>query len=170
MLGDNLDEEFIPEEEAEGSPGAIKKLRERLEKALSEKQEYLEGWQRSRADFANLKRDEELRREHTAARLKASLAEDLIPVLDSFEMAQAHKENNELTVLHKQLLDALRRMGIEQYGKEGEEFNPHRHEALQEEAGTEDTDHTVAAVLRSGYALGDHVIRPAQVKVYINKK
>ena len=55
---DELEEEFIPEDEQEEGPGALKKLREKLKKAVEEKQEYLEGWQRSRADFANYKREE----------------------------------------------------------------------------------------------------------------
>lgn len=170
MSGDNLDEEFIPEDEADGSPGAIKRLRERLSQALKEKQEYLEGWQRSRADFSNLKRDEEMRRMHTEGRIRASLTEELIPVLDSFEMALQHKEDKEMQVLYKQLIDALKKMGVEQYGKKGDVFDPRRYEALQEEeAKDEEEDHTVANVLRSGYVLQDFVIRPAQVVVYIKK-
>ena len=59
----NSDEEFVPEEEAEEGPAAVKKLREKLKKTVGEKQEYLEGWQRARADFANFKREEAVREE-----------------------------------------------------------------------------------------------------------
>jgi molecular chaperone GrpE len=166
MSGDSLDEEFIPEDEAEASPAAIKKLRERLSKAIEEKQQYLDGWQRAKADFVNLKRDEDTRREHTQVRLTASLAEDLIPVLDSFEMARKHAPGKELELLQKQLLDALKKMGIERFGEEGEPFDPHRHEALREvTVDTADKDHTIVSVERSGYSIGEHIIRPAQVSV-----
>ncbi|MBC7836406.1 nucleotide exchange factor GrpE [Acetobacteraceae bacterium] len=167
MLGDNLDEEFIPEDEADAGPAAIKRLRERLGKAIEEKQQYLEGWQRSKADFVNLKRDEESRRDLTQVRLKASLAEDLVPVLDSFEMALRHApDNKELALLNKQLLDAVKKMGVERFGGIGEEFDPHKHEALREiTVEKPEQEHTIVSIERSGYSIGDHIIRPAQVSV-----
>jgi molecular chaperone GrpE len=167
MLGDNLDDEIISEEEADASPAAIAKLRERLKKAIAEKQEYLEGWQRTKADFVNLKKDEETRREHSTARIKASLAEELVPTLDSFEMALKHSpEDKNLAILHKQLLGSLQSMGIERFGEVGEKFDPTKHEALQEVAvDTADKDHTVVTVERSGYSINNFIIRPAQVVI-----
>ena len=173
MTGENMDEEFVPEEEAENPAGVIKKLRERLHTAEKEKQEYLEGWQRSRAEFSNLKRDEETRRGHTQDRIAASLAEEIIPVLDSFEMAAKHSGNKELEIIQKQLLDSIKKMGIENFGKEGEVFNPQVHEAVREvPVETPQMDHTVVSVERSGYAIKstgqsnqNHIIRPAQVSV-----
>ena len=173
MTGYNQDEEFVPEEEAENPAGVIKKLRERLHTAEKEKQEYLEGWQRSRAEFSNLKRDEETRRGYTEDRRAASLAEEIIPVLNSFEMAAKHNNNKELEIIQKQLLDSIKRMGIESFGKEGEMFNPERHEAVREiPVETAEKDHTVVLVERSGYAIQstgqsnqNHIIRPAQASV-----
>ncbi len=163
----DIDTEFVPEEEAENPATLIKKLRERLHTAEKERGEYLEGWQRSRADFANLKRDEDSRRTHTEERIKAGIGEDLVPVLDSFEMALQHQKTKELEVLQKQLLDTLKRIGIEQFGKVGDVFDPKKFEALQEVAAERaEQDNTVATVFRSGYALGEYVIRPAQVVLY----
>ncbi|HVV39190.1 MAG TPA: nucleotide exchange factor GrpE [Candidatus Paceibacterota bacterium] len=169
----DLDEEFIPEEDAENPTGAIKKLRERLRNAEKEAQTNLEGWQRTKADYVNLKRDEETRRMHTEERLKASIAEDLIPVLDSFEMSAKHSDlsadkagNKDLQALHKQLLSAIKNMGIEQFGKAGEMFDPHKHEALREiSVETPEDEHKVVTVERSGYSIGNYIIRPAQVSV-----
>jgi molecular chaperone GrpE len=178
MMNDS-DDEIVAEDEAEGSPGAIKRLRERLNKAIEEKQEYLEGWQRSRADFANFKRDEEMRREHSVERLKASLAEEIIPTLDSFEMAfrspsfeKGDKEwKNGIVGLYKGLISGFERFGVKQYNPLGEKFDPKEHEPLREvEVGEEDKDHTVVSVERSGYKLKDFVIRPAQVSIGIFKK
>ena len=167
----DLDEEFVPEEEAENPMGAIKKLRERLRAAEVESKTNLEGWQRTKADFVNLKRDEETRRVHTQERLKASVAEDMIPVLDSFEMSAKHSDNKELQVLHKQLLASIKQMGIERFGAVGETFDPHKHEALREvEVDTPEAEHTVVSVERSGYSIGNHIIRPAQVSVGVLNK
>lgn len=167
----DTDTEYVPEEDAENPGAVVKKLRERLQKAEEERVQYLDGWQRARADFANLKRDEESRRQISQERITAALAEELVPILDSLEMAQAHVQSKELEVIQKQFIDALKKMQIERYGAPGDMLDPKRYEALQEvEAPSPDKDQTVATVLRSGYALGDYVIRPAQVSIYIHKQ
>lgn len=166
MSGDNLDEEFVPEDEVDASPAAIKRLRERAQKAEAEAKANLEGWQRSRADFANYKKDETVQRAFTEERLRSSLVEELIPLLDSFEMASKHTPSKEFEILHKQLLDTIKRMGVESFGKEGELFDPHRYEAVREvQVETPEKDHTVVSIERSGYSIGTHIIRPAQVSV-----
>jgi molecular chaperone GrpE len=167
----DTDEEFVPEEDAENPAGAIKKLRDRAARAEKEAQDNLEGWQRARADLANFKREEMTQRQYSEERLKASLAEDLIPVLDSFEMSERHSDNKDLQALHKQLLSAIKQLGIERFGKEGELFDPHKHEALREApVDSPEKEHTIVSVERSGYSIGlpgqgEFVIRPAQVSV-----
>ncbi len=170
MLGDNLDEEFIAEEEAENPALVIKRLREKLHKAEAERSEYLDGWQHSKADFVNFKREEEARREHAQERIAASLAEEIIPVLDSFEMAAKHQHNKEFEIIQKQLFGVIQKMGIERFGKVGEPFNPEKHEAMREVVvETTEEEHTVVSVERSGYSISNHIIRPAQVSVGIYK-
>jgi molecular chaperone GrpE len=167
---EEFQEEIVAEEEVENPAGVIKKLRERLAKAEADRQEYLDGWQRSRADFANLKKDEQVRTGHTQERLKASLAEEMIPILDSFEMASQHSQSPELEMLHKQFLDAIKKMGIERFGKPGEHFDPRKHEALREvSVDTQENDHRVVSIERSGYSIGNYIIRPAQVSVGIHR-
>ncbi len=157
---DNSEEEFIPEDEEEMGPGAIKKLRERLAKAVEEKQEYLEGWQRARADFANYKKEEASMHGDREERLTARVLEEMLPALDTLELSvKHHPEDKNLPMLEKQFLDSLKRLGIERFGKIGEEFDPVLHEALAKQSD----DHKVMSVERSGYRLGDTVIRPAQV-------
>ncbi len=81
-------------------------------------------------------------------------------------MSAKHGASKELEVLYKQLLGTLKRMGIEQYGAAGEVFDPHKHEALREvEVDSPDKEHTIVSVERSGYTIGEFVIRPAQVSV-----
>ncbi len=138
------DEEFIAEDEAENPALVVKRLRERLNKAEAERAEYLDGWQRSRADFANLKKDEQTQRQRTEERLKVSLAEEIIPVLDGFEMAfkspSFAKGDSEwkkgIEGLYNQLSSALKRFGINSYrATEGLAFDPTRHEAVREVPG-----------------------------------
>ncbi len=168
------EEEFIPEEEAEEGPVLIKGLREKLRKALEEKQEYLDSWQRSRADFANFKRQEASLNADREERLRAEFAEAVIPALDSFEIAfrspsfetAAPDWKNGVIRIYKELQKSLEKFGIISFSPLGEPFDPTRHEALREvEIGEEDKDHTVASVERSGYTLGEKVIRPAQVSI-----
>ena len=153
------DEEFVSEEEIEQGPALIKKLREKLKKAVEEKQEYLEGWQRARADFANYKREEATLHGDKEARLIAELVEHLLPALDALELAVKHHNDPTLKMIEKQFLDSLKKAGIERFGAEGEEFDPHRHEALTKNG----EEHVVTSVARSGYGVGEKIIRPAQV-------
>lgn len=166
---DELEEEFIPEdegatsatdEENQGSgPGALKKLREKLKKAVEEKQEYLEGWQRARADFANYKREEANIHGDREERIKAGFIEGLLPALDTLELSLKHHDDPTLKMIEKQFLDSLKRLGIERFGKIGEEFDPVLHEALAKQS----EEHVVISVERSGYKVNDTIIRPAQV-------
>lgn len=153
------DEEFVSEEEAEGGAGAVKRLREKLQKAVEEKQGYLEGWQRARADFANYKREEASIHGDKEERIKAKLIEDLLPALDALELSRKHEDSATLQMIEKQFLDALKRFGVERFGEKGEEFDPRRHEALAKHTD----EHVVVSVERSGYKVNDAVIRPAQV-------
>ncbi len=90
----------------------------------------------------------------------------MIPPLDSFEMSAKHSDNKELQVIHKQLLSAIQQMGIERFGAQGEMFDPHKHEALREiEVDSPEQEHTIVSVERSGYSIGNYIIRPAQVSV-----
>ena len=156
------EEEFVDEIEGEDEGGglvALKKLREKLKKAVEEKQEYLERWQRARADFANYKREEAGIHSNREERVKAEFVENLLPALDAFEMALKHSTTSELQIVHKQLLDSLRKMDVGQCGAVGEAFDHHKHEALKQTGDGE----KVVEVMRSGYSIGKKIIRPAQV-------
>lgn len=157
---DELEEEFIPDDEAEQGPGALKRLREKLNKAVEEKQEYLEGWQRARADFANYKREEAGLHADKEERIRADFVENLLPALDTLELSlKHHPDDTTLQMIEKQFLNALGQAGVERFGKAGEEFDPAQHEALAKKTD----DHKVISVERSGYKIGSKVVRPAQV-------
>lgn len=166
-MSDSFDEEFVPEEEAGAGPGALKRLREKLAKAVEEKQEYLDGWQRARADFANYKREEAASQQDKEARIRALFIESILPALDTFEMALRHTNSKDLEIVHKQLLDGLKQSGVERFGATGDTFDPHRYEAIREVPTSDKSlEHTVENIERSGYTVGEKIIRPAQVSVY----
>lgn len=154
------DEEFVSEEESELGPAALKKLREKLKKAVEEKQQYLEALQRERADFVNYKKGEAAAHRERADRQKAELVEELLSALDALEMALLHApESKELAIVDQQMQNSLKKLGIERFGRKGEEFDPSLHEALQKTG----EDHIIKSVARSGYKIGNHLIRAAQV-------
>lgn len=168
--GDDVDEESIVEPEGEGDDATakIKKVKEELEACRAEKQEYLDGWQRSKADYVNaLKRfGEEKKAERGRGVVQA--AEALLPAFDALERAKEHGEIPEgFTGIVKQLEGGFGAIGLEPTGEIGEIFDPARHEALgQDPTESAETDDTVSAVLEKGWKIGDAVIRPAKVRVF----
>lgn len=160
---------------ATDTTAVITKLRNRLKEAETQKQEYLNGWQRAKADFINTrKRDEESNREF-AKFAKSDLVLDIIPVLDSFDIAFSNKtEWEKLPVewrkgmegIKSQLLSILGANGLKELNPIGEEFDP----AKEETAGFIDTEnevdeHKILQVLQKGYYFQEKLIRPAKVKI-----
>lgn len=165
-MSDPIEEEFVPEDEEELGPAAIKKLREKLSLAVKEKQEYLEGWQRARADFANYKKEEATLHTDREERMRADILSAFLPTLDILEMALKHEPSQEMILIHKQIQETLKGLGVEAIGAVGEEFSPHTHEALAQVADDTKEEHTIATVMRLGYKIGDRILRPAQVTIY----
>jgi len=168
------EEEIVAEEEAEEGPAALKKLREKLTACVAEKQEYLNGWQRARADFANYKKDETSRDSERMDKLRAELAEAVIPALDTFDAAFAHSSYQNtgeewrggMENIYKELLKSLEHFGIVRFSPVGESFDPNKHEAMRQISVPDaQQHHMVVSVERAGYTLGDKVIRPAHVSI-----
>lgn len=170
---------FENEEEAESPALAMKKLREKLKACEKEKKEYLDGWQRMRADFANIKKDEDTRRGEMIKFASEGLVDDLIPVLDSFAMAFGNKEAWEkvdenwrkgVEYIYAQMYSVLESRGLTEIGKVGEKVDPRTHVAIEEVLPTsEKEENTVSEVVQKGYRLHSKVIRPAKVKAFGHK-
>ena len=169
---DTLDDSVIAEE---NMGDAIKKLKEKLKKAEAEKQEYLTGWQRAKADMVNArKRDEEERKEFMKFS-NANLIEELIPVLDSFDMAMGNKEAWEkadknwrigVEYIHSQLLKVLTENGIKVLNPINETYDHNHQEAISHEPVTDQKQHDmVIQVVQKGYSLNGKVLKVPKVKV-----
>ena len=150
-------------------------VNDELAECTAKAQEYLNGWQRAKADFINYKNDEARRLEDTARYMTRSLMQDLFPLLDSFELALKHfggeKTGNEseqekgMLLIRSQLMDILKKRGLEAIALTmGEPFNPEKHEALGE-VEADFPSGTIAEEIQKGYTLQGHVLRPARVRV-----
>lgn len=155
----------------------LKKTRKDLKEAQKEKQEYLTNWQRERADFQNYKKDEDSRITRAKNLTKEMFVEELLPVLDAYDMAFANKEAWEkveknwrmgVEYIHQQLIKVLADHGVSEISpKIGEEVDPNIHEALDTvENFDESMSGKIAEVTQKGYKSTDRIIRPARVKVY----
>ncbi len=177
-----INDDVVFEETAEGeaetfSADKIKKLREDLKKANAEKIDYLTNWQKERADFINYKKGEDDRKKQTLDFAREQFVEELLPVLDGYDMAFSNKEAWEkvdknwrmgVEYIHAQLLKVLSDNGVSDISpKEGDSADSNLHDMI-ENVETDDSskDHTVAIVMQKGYKLGSRVLRPARVKVF----
>jgi molecular chaperone GrpE len=176
---DDVSFEETNEEGEVNTKDTIKKLREKIKTLEKEKQDYMLGWQRANADYANFKKETEERRKDDIRFASKRLIKDLLPVLDSYDLAKGNKTAWEkveanwrmgIEYIFSQLISVLDNEGALQYGKEGEEFKPELHESI-ELVDTEDEskDGKITQVLQSGYKMGDSVLRVARVKVYSKK-
>lgn len=169
--------EVVHEETGEDT---IEKLREKLKTAVKEKQEYLDGWQRAKAEFINIRKRDQEANEQYLKFAKEDVITQLIPVLDSFEMAFANKESWEkvdknwrmgVEHIYSQLIGVLTANNVSQIDPLGEKFDPMRDEAVENEPVTEEKlDHTITKVISKGYKLNDRIIKPVKVKIGIFKK
>jgi molecular chaperone GrpE len=154
----------------------IKDLRKKLADAEKKSQEYLTGWQKDKAEFINARRrDDEAKAEYLKF-ASAKTIEDILPVLDSFDMAMGNKTLSEnvpkewksgIESILQQLQTALGKHGVVSIGNVGDVFDPNLHHSIATvPADDKNPNGTIAEVLQKGYSLSGKVIRPALVKVF----
>ncbi|MFD7846724.1 nucleotide exchange factor GrpE [Nocardia sp. NPDC059764] len=121
--------------------------------------------QRLTAEYANYRRRVERDRKVTIDTAKAAVVSELLPVLDDLDRARAHGDldNGPLKSVADKLVTALQKQGLEEFGSEGEPFDPTLHEAVQHEGSG--ADPVLGMVMRKGYRFGDRVLRHALVGV-----
>jgi len=161
-------EELSPDEAGEAS-GKVAKQKSEIEKLRTEKQEYLDGWQRAKADYVNALKRFEMEKLQAIELGKVVALRNFIPVMDSLERAEAAGEVPEsFKGIAKQLHDAAKTLGLTKFGTVGEKFDPNTHEALgQDETTDREKDDTVTAVLETGWKSKDVVVRVAKVRVAV---
>lgn len=151
----------------------IKKLKDKLKKLEAEKQEYLDLSQRTRADYANFKKEVEASRLSDRKFAAKRLIEDLLPTLDSYDMAKGNKEAWEkvdqnwrvgIEYIFGQLRAVLENQGVVQFGAVGDVFDPNLHESMEMVSVADEKENDkIVKVLQSGYKMNEMILRPARV-------
>jgi molecular chaperone GrpE len=168
---DDSNEVAVSEEEAAASQ--LEADLAKLSQTESERDEYLDTLRRVQAEFENYRK--RVIKEQTALvdRATSGLVEQLLPVLDSFELALLNLDSagsddiesvrKGVELVYAELLGVLEKAGLSRIEAEGKPFDPNVHEAVMQEDG--DGEPVVTEVLRTGYTLKGRVLRPAMVKV-----
>ena len=148
------------------------KLNEEINKLQQEKEDLYQRFLRIQAEFDNFKK-RSIKEREAAAKYKAQdLASELLPAIDNFERAlqvevsEANKGLLEgISMVYRQLIDALKSQGVESIEAVGKEFDPNIHQAVMQDEDDSVDSNIVIEELQKGYLIKDRVIRPAMVKV-----
>jgi molecular chaperone GrpE len=158
----------------------LKDLREKLDTKEKEAKEYLDGWQRARAELVNKEKQLLSDRQDFIKAGNRRLMEAMLPSLDNFQMAKKNKEVWEsvnegwrtgIEYIFGNMLTAFQDEGLTEINpKLNEKFDVNTMESLGEiETDDVEKDHTIAEVIQSGYKHFDKLLRPAKVKIFIKK-
>ncbi len=140
-----------------------------MEKLQKERDEYLDGWKRAKADFINYKKEEAARLEQFIKFSNESLITELIMVLDSFDLSLAVIKEADaqkgVLLIKSQMEDLLKKYGLERINlKPGDAFDPAKAEGVGE-AESQAPPGSIAEVVSAGYAIHGRTVRPARVKL-----
>ncbi len=154
----------------------LKKFREDLKVCKKEKEEYLTGWQKERAEFANYRKGEDDRKAMFSESMRERILTRFLTVMDSFNMAFANKESWDkvdenwrkgVEYIYSQMNTVFEEYGVKPVGVVGETFDPNMHQSMEmTQTDKKEDDHKVSSVIQKGYKLGERVMRPARVNVY----
>lgn len=155
--------------EHKGESAELVALKEEVKQCELKCKEYLDGWQRAKADFINYKNDDGKRLEDMARFITTGLIEDILPVLDSFDLAFQYNLPKEMErgvlLIRAQFEDVLKKRGLEEiHIAKGEMFNPEKHESIGE-VESDAPEGSIAEVLQKGYTLRGRVLRAARVRL-----
>lgn len=144
-----------------------------MAKVKQQAQEYLDGWQRERAEFANYRKRVENQMKDSYQNASLDLLKKFLPIIDDFEraMATAPAEttdqawHNGVMLIHRKFQKILEDYGVEAMDPVGQPFDPNRHEAIGADDSADGKSGHVTQTLQKGYVYGDQVLRPAMVRV-----
>jgi molecular chaperone GrpE len=159
-------------EPAGGGPTAAEEDA-RLKELARQRDEYFELLLRTKAEFDNYRKRVERERQELAGAAAAELLRELLPVIDDLERALAAEAGTDradayrrgVELIHRQLLELLRRRGVRPIEAVGARFDPRVHQAVAYEPAPGRPEGEIVEEYRRGYLLGDRLLRPAVVKV-----
>ncbi|MET9176782.1 nucleotide exchange factor GrpE [Kitasatospora aureofaciens] len=160
------EEAVIKAAEEAAAAGGAGEGSEELATAKRELAERTADLQRLQAEYQNYRKRVERDRLTVREIAVSNILESLIPVLDDIGRAREH---GEVTGGFKSVAESLEmvvaKLGLQQFGKEGEPFDPTQHEALMHSYSSDVTEDTCVQILQPGYRIGERIIRPAMVAV-----
>lgn len=163
-----------PEEgEKEQAADELTALRQELEQVKATESEYLDGWQRARAELSNARKRFQREQEQAYANAKAGVFVRLLPIADDFERAFETLPRNLLgltwiegiALIQRKLRLLLEQDGVAPIEADGQEFDPLLHQAVTHEPSDTVAVGHVISELQKGYRMGDRVLRPSMVRV-----
>lgn len=148
-------------------------LQEKLAQAEAKATEYLDGWQRAQAEFANYKKRQVRDQELMEGEARARVLKRYLEIADDLELILKNKPTEgaaaqwakSIELLNRKLQTFLDAEGLTRIDPLGETFDANLHEAVTQEESENYESGTVSEVLRPGYMMGERVLRPASVKV-----
>ena len=152
----------------------IAELNQSIESLKAQLEDRSTQYTRLAADFDNFRKRTQKEKEEQEQQVKCSTVKEMLPVVDNFERArtQLKPQTESEMVIHKsyqgvyrQLVDAMKKLGVSAMSAEGQEFDPNLHEAVMREATDVYPEGAIMEELMRGYVLGDRVLRHAMVKV-----
>jgi len=164
----NLDQDPVATQETAG-PEAHAAVSD----AERQRDEYKDLLLRKTAEFDNYRKRTERERATVAETAAAGVLEELLPLVDDLERALAADAGPEgsdayrrgVELIHRQLVDLVRKRGITPIEAVGADFDPHFHQAVSYEPAEGRRDGEIVEEFRRGYMLGDRLLRPSMVKV-----
>ena len=152
----------------------VETLKAQLDESTKQSDSLKSQYMRIAADFENFRKRTAKEKEELEVKVKCSTITELLSVVDNFERARSQlkpQNDGEMGIhksyqsVYKQLVDALKRIGVSPMRPEGKDFDPNLHEAVLRQPTEEHPEGTVMEELQRGYFLGDRVLRHALVKV-----
>ena len=148
-------------------------LREEILTLQQQSGEYLDGWQRERAEFSNYKKRTDRERQQLQHNISGNVIRKYLEILDDLERALQNKPTDEegatwaegIELVYRKFLTALEAEGVVPMEAANQQFDPNLHEAISQEPNDDFESGQVIEVVRSGYMLGDRVLRPASVRI-----
>ena len=174
IAGEGLDAQASDAANGIPSDDQLATLKTEIERLQAESHEYLDGWQRARADFINFKRRTTEENSNSRARIAGDILTHFFTILDDLDLALENRPEEEINeawiagieLIRQKLILILQNEGVESIPTEpGSYFDPTLHEAVTYEDDHDYEEGDIISVLKQGYRLNDRVLRPVQVRV-----
>lgn len=144
-----------------------------VEEVQRQRDEYYDLLLRKTAEFDNYRKRTDRERQTASESAAADLIQELLSLVDDLERALGTEPGNEgaaayrrgVELIHRQLLELLRKRGVRPIDAVGANFDPNYHQAIAYEPAEGRRDGEIIEEFRRGYTLGDRLLRPSMVKV-----